>query len=82
MSLFIDGFVSALCLVAALFFLRFWRQTADRFFALFSFAFLVFGVHWMALAAFPGHEVRPFFYALRAFAFVLIATAIVYKNRP
>ena len=36
--------------VAGLFFLRFWRETRDRLFAMFALAFWVLGVNWLGLA--------------------------------
>lgn len=40
MSEFLRGAVAACCLLAGLFFLRFWKLTRDRLFLLFSVAFL------------------------------------------
>ena len=44
------GRLAMACAVAALFFLRFWRQTRDRLFALFAVAFAVLGVNRVGLA--------------------------------
>ncbi|MGH7822687.1 MAG: DUF5985 family protein [Candidatus Binatia bacterium] len=82
MALFLNGMIAALAFVAALFFLRFWRQTRDRFFALFSLAFFVMACNWVALASIdPQNEIRPLFYFARAIAFVFILVAIIDKNR-
>jgi hypothetical protein len=82
MATFLTGMTSALSLVAALFFLRFWRQTRDRFFLLFSAAFFAMTFNWVSLALVdPENEIRPLFYTARAVAFVLILAAIVDKNR-
>jgi len=71
------------CLVVALFFLRFWRQTHDRLFAFFSLAFGAFAVNWAAVAFVPaGNEARTLAYAVRLVAFVLIIIAVAEKNRP
>jgi hypothetical protein len=67
--------------VAGLFFLRFWRETRDRLFAMFALAFWVLGVNWLGLALSEQPETRTFFYVLRLLAFVLILVAIVDKNR-
>jgi hypothetical protein len=67
---------------AGLFFLRFWRETRDRLFAMFALAFWTLAVNWLGLAltAAP-EESRTFFYVLRLCAFLLILLAIVDKNR-
>lgn len=68
--------------IAALLFLKFWRQTRDRFFLIFALAFLALSLNWVGLAATSrGDETRTFFYLLRLAAFVLIIGAIVDKNR-
>lgn len=65
-----------------LFFLRFWRQTRDRLFAMFALAFWVLGLNWLGLALLATtQEERTLFYVLRLVAFVLILLAIVDKNR-
>ena len=66
----------------AIFFLRFWVETRDRFFVLFAAAFLILSVNWLLVAVLdPATEVRPFFYMLRLAAFGLIIAAVVDKNR-
>jgi hypothetical protein len=66
----------------AIFFLRFWVETRDRFFVLFAAAFLILSVNWLLVAMLePAAEVRPFFYMLRLAAFGLIIAAVVDKNR-
>lgn len=76
------GVAAALSFVAGLFFLRFWRKTGDRFFALFAAAFMLLSAQWILVAVIaPDRETRPLFYLLRAAAFVLIIVAIVVKNR-
>lgn len=68
--------------VAALFFLRFWRQTGDRLFASFALAFALLGANWLALSlTSPDYELRPLLYLIRLAAFVLIIAAIIDKNR-
>ncbi len=77
------GAVAMASLVAALFFLRFWRQTRDPFFLLFSIAFgldaatrIVIGI------SATSDETEPFFYIARLVSFSLIIVAILQKNRP
>lgn len=66
----------------ALYFARYWRQTADRFFLLFALAFGVFGVNRLALTLVDDEsESRPWLYLLRLGAFLLIIAAVVEKNR-
>ena len=69
-------------LVAGLFFLRFWRDTADRFFAFFAAAMWIFAVNWAILAmSHPVAETRHHPFIIRLAAFVIIIVAIVDKNR-
>jgi hypothetical protein len=79
---FLWGAASMVALAIGLFFIRFWRQTADRLFLLFSIAFWLLALNWIALAVvMPESEARHFFYVLRLAAFLLIAFAIIDKNR-
>ena len=82
MNQFFLGAIAALTVVAGVFFLRSWRQTSDRLFLFFALAFLIEGVNRAALA-FSGNprEGEPFFYLIRAGAFLLIVYAIWDKNR-
>lgn len=69
-------------LVVGLFFLRFWRDTRDRFFLFFATAFGVEGVNRIALGLTDvSQENEPYFYLVRLFSFLLILAAIVDKNR-
>ena len=69
-------------LVAALFFLRFLRQTRDRLFAFFALAFALMAANWTAMIFLrPEDEARTIVYAVRFLAFALILIAIVDKNR-
>ncbi len=69
--------MASLCI--ALFFLRFWRVTRERLFVLFSFAFCLLGANW-ALASLGG-PLGPHAHILRFLAFIVIALAVVDKNR-
>ena len=67
---------------AGLFFLRFWGESRDRLFLLFGSAFWLLAVSWGLLALFsPTEETRPYIYAIRLVAFLLIIAAILDKNR-
>jgi hypothetical protein len=80
---FLLGAVVMACAVAGVFFLRFWRRTRDRLFAMFAAAFWILGLNWMLLA-FTDPEAesrRVLLYAIRAVAFTLILIAVIDKNR-
>ena len=67
--------------MVGVFFLRFWRQTRDRFFLLFATAFWVLALNWIGLFIQPADETQTYFYLLRLGAFVLILVAIIDRNR-
>jgi uncharacterized membrane protein HdeD (DUF308 family) len=82
MNLLLLGANAMASLVAGLFFLRFWRDTRDRFFLFFATAFGVEGVNRIALGLTDvSQENEPYFYLVRLFSFLLILAAIVDKNR-
>jgi hypothetical protein len=77
------GAVAMASLVASLFFLRFWRQTHDSFFLLFSIAFALDAATRAILGVSEvSSEQEPFFYLARLITFGLIIVAIIQKNRP
>jgi hypothetical protein len=78
---FLLGLIVMGCLVAGLFFLRFWRKTRDRLFAVFAAAFWLLALNWTLVVLVSGEEVRPALYAIRLLAFVLILLGIADKNR-
>ena len=78
---FVLGALVMGCSVAGLFFLRFWRKTRDRLFAIFAGAFWLLGANWFALAFTEVDEVKTWLYAVRLLAFILILFAIIDKNR-
>lgn len=68
--------------VVGLFFLRFWRDTGDRLFALFALAFFVLAANRVGLGFQAEQGVKgDALYWVRLLAFVLILVAIVDKNR-
>ncbi len=81
---FFSGAVTLGFLVAAGFFLRFWRQTADRLFLAFALAFVLFALNqalasWLTVVSEPASLI----YGLRVLGFIIILGAIVDKNaRP
>jgi hypothetical protein len=82
LNLFLWGASAAASWTAGLFFLRFWRETKDRFFALFAAAFWCLTLNWIGLALTdPPDEARTLMYLVRLIAFLLIIAAIIDKNR-
>ncbi len=82
MNDFLLGAMAMACWASALFFLRFWCDTKDRLFLLFSMSFFLLGITRIGLALF--HEVnepQTYFHWIRFAAFVMILVAIVNKNR-
>jgi hypothetical protein len=70
------------CLVAGLFFLRFWRASLDRLFLLFSLAFWILALAYSVRGVFPAAtEWHLYVFGIRLVAFGLILYAIVDKNR-
>jgi hypothetical protein len=79
---FLGGLLAAGYLVAALFFLRFWRDSRDRLFAMFAAAFVLLTVQRVLLALEVSlYEDAVWSYVIRLVAFLLILWAIVDKNR-
>jgi drug/metabolite transporter superfamily protein YnfA len=79
---FVSGATMAAALVIALLFFRYWRQSRDRLFLMFSLGFLVFSISRLILAFLEeDDEGRVYVYGLRLIAFLLILAAIVDKNR-
>lgn len=76
------GATAALSLVVGLFFLRFWRNTHDRFFLFLSASFLLQGVDRLLQHGVWGWpEDSPVQYTLRILAYMLILVAVLDKNR-
>jgi len=82
LSILLLGAIAMASFVAGMFFLRFWRQTGDRFFLLFAVSFFLEGVNRVALAL-SEHpsDGAPVFYGVRLVAFLLILITIADKNR-
>ncbi|MGQ0743778.1 MAG: DUF5985 family protein [Acidimicrobiales bacterium] len=82
MRTLLSGLLAGLFLVSALAFRKFARRTGDRFFALFSAAFLILAVNSVALGLTdPNAEKRVGLYAVRLLAFTIILIGIYDKNR-
>ena len=74
------GAIAAGYAVAGLFFLRFWRDTRDRLFALFALAFLVLAANRVAGGLLAAPDRDPVYW-VRFAAFAVILAAVVDKNR-
>lgn len=82
-SAVLQGAVGMASGVAALFFLRFWRQTRDSFFLFFAAAFAIDALARLVLGfAELSEETQPLVYGARLITFGLIIIAIIRKNRP
>lgn len=79
---FLQGISACGAWVSGLLFLRFWREERDALFGFFCAAFWLMSLSWALLALTnPTDEERPFIYAIRLVAFVLIIVAMIVKNR-
>ena len=81
MRVFLSGGLVMACLIAALFFWRYWTDSRDRLFLFFAAAFATLALHW----SWVGLELTPDLplyqtYILRLLAFVLIIAGIIDKN--
>jgi uncharacterized integral membrane protein len=79
---FLSGAITLGFATAALFFLRFWRDTRDELFLAFAVAFLLLGLGQaiLALGGIPDEQ-RSWVYLVRLVAFLTIIVAILRKNR-
>lgn len=86
MENFISGLIAAGFLVAALFFLKFWRRSGDTLFVFFSAAFAILALDQMLVTFYnflefgQVKEQQAWAYLLRLAAFALLAFAIILKN--
>lgn len=79
---FAEGFLATGYAVAALFFLRFRRETGDRLFSYFAAAFALLAVQRTLVAVMSSMtDYTSWIYSLRLLAYVLILIAIYEKNR-
>jgi hypothetical protein len=82
MNDFISGMLATGYIVAGIFFLRFWRDTRDRLFAMFGVAFFILAVQRFGLQFINDLPERvTAWYFVRLLAFVIIIAAIIDKNR-
>lgn len=68
--------------VGGTFFLKFWRKTRDRFFALFATAFYLLAIErWLFVFVQSDNEVHTWVFVIRLLAFLVILVAVIDKNR-
>lgn len=81
MARFFDGMICMGYLMAAMYFLRFWRRAGDSLFLVFGAAFALFAVN-SALIAFEGpvDESNSWIFLFRIGGFALLILAILLKN--
>lgn len=77
---FLTGFATCGALAVTVYFLRLWRDTRDRFFALFGLAFGIFAADWVLFTFVPALAANRS-YLGRLVGFLVIVAAIVDKNR-
>jgi hypothetical protein len=78
---FVAGAVTMGFSVAGLFFLRFWRRTADGLFLAFAAAFWLLALSQALLVLYPiTIEDRSWIYGIRLVAFLTIIVAVFRKN--
>jgi len=79
----LTGAIAMASLVIAMFFLRFWRNSGDRFFLWFALSFGIEGAHRVyAALSYQDNEGAPLHYLIRLLAYGLILWAILEKNLP
>ena len=70
------------CLLIGMFFVRFWRRTADRLFLFLCWAFFILAIERVFITWMPGEsEFTPLLYTIRLVSFGLIIIGIIDKNR-
>jgi len=79
---FLSGMICAGCLVAGLFFLKFWHRTRDALFVFFCAAFWILALERVVLVYFQNNnDFRPVVYLMRVVACGFITVGIGLKNR-
>lgn len=78
---FMHGAVAMGCVIAAVFFLRFWQQSRDRLFLWFALAFFTLGLSYALMGLVVATEWRVYVFVIRLLAFCMILYGIFEKNR-
>jgi hypothetical protein len=78
---FLAGALTFAYIIAAVYFVHFWRRTSDRLFLAFAAAFTLLALNQITVFALGvGDERHNYAYVLRVLGFILILVAIVDKN--
>lgn len=78
----LSGVFVGMALAVCLFFVRFWRKSHERLFALLALVFGLLAIERGVLAFVPvGHESRHWIFLVRLLAFALLILGIIDKNR-
>jgi hypothetical protein len=78
----LTGAIGMASLIAALFFLRFWRTTRDPFFLYFAVSFLIQGINrFFLVKGLYATDDTPIGYLFRLISYTLIVIAVIEKNR-
>ena len=78
---FLSGAVTLAYVVGSMYFVKFWKRTADRLFLAFAIAFSLLALNQLAVFVMGVQDERyNYAYILRVLGFVLILVAIVDKN--
>lgn len=81
MVLILLGAIAMACFTVALFFIRFWKTTHDRFFLFFAIAFCIEGLDKILQGIIKHPDTQePFFYLIRLLSYSIIIFAIIDKN--
>lgn len=80
-DIFLLGYIAACCLVAGIYFIRFWKDTRDFLFLAFAIFFLILGGSDAFTASFdhPNWGML-WLFALRPLSMLMILAAILRKN--
>ena len=80
-DIFLLGFITACSLVAATFFLRFWKSTRDKLFLAFALFFIVQGAkHAFVVSLSDPSEGSLSFSLVRLVSILIVLGAILWKN--
>jgi Family of unknown function (DUF5985) len=80
-DIFLHGFIAACSLIAALFFLRFWRETRDWLFLAFVVFFVIQGFNTTYVISFRYPNLgNLWLFGLRLFSVLVVLAAILNKN--
>ena len=82
MASFLNGAVAMACLGIGVFFVRFWRESADRLFLCLAAGFAVFAINYAVLGVLPlADERRAYAFALRLAGLIAILIGVALKDR-